>query len=145
MLYAETGGDLYKRLPPAQGEDLSGDDWLKSATRIGTGGWSGFKFLFFDPQGILYGVRNGDDGQFLSGAPPINETDNWQRRSQPPIGYYFNEYSLLFFMANGELYGVKNNALFKFTDIADLSGSKKRIGSNPWKNYKFLMAPLRHE
>lgn len=49
-------------------------NWLGSATLVGSGGWSVFKFLFFGPQGILYGVEN---GRFHKRGPPKHAGDSW--------------------------------------------------------------------
>ena len=62
-LHAVTGdGCFYKHSPPT----AAGDSWLNSATKIGSGGWASFKFLFFGPQGDLYAVNPMDP---LSRAP----------------------------------------------------------------------------
>ena len=137
MLYGVLDDRFYRRLPPTDSQD----DWLASATRIGASGWSAYKFLFFSPHGKLYGVME-DYGEMLSGTPPANENVNWRQESQPPIGYHFNQYSLLFFMASGELYSVKGPQLLKFSIVNDMPSNMKIIGTGGWSDFKFLMAPL---
>nr|5C2N_A Chain A, Beta propeller [Enterobacteria phage L1]5C2N_B Chain B, Beta propeller [Enterobacteria phage L1]5C2N_C Chain C, Beta propeller [Enterobacteria phage L1]5C2N_D Chain D, Beta propeller [Enterobacteria phage L1]5C2N_E Chain E, Beta propeller [Enterobacteria phage L1]5C2N_F Chain F, Beta propeller [Enterobacteria phage L1]5C2N_G Chain G, Beta propeller [Enterobacteria phage L1]5C2N_H Chain H, Beta propeller [Enterobacteria phage L1]5C2N_I Chain I, Beta propeller [Enterobacteria phag len=39
---------------------------------------SGFKFLFFSPDGTLYGVHN---DKLYKGTPPTSDNDNWLARA----------------------------------------------------------------
>ena len=52
----------------------SSDRWLATSTLIGSSGWNGFQFLFFMPDGILFGVNN---GKFYKRSPPAYASDNW--------------------------------------------------------------------
>ena len=54
-LFGVKDGKFYVRSPPT----FAKDDWLSSATEIGSGGWGAFSHLFFHPDGTLYGVMNG--------------------------------------------------------------------------------------
>ena len=67
-------GKFYKRYPPTS----TSDDWIGSATLIGTGGWKDFQHLFFHPDGTLYGVFH---GRFYKGPPPAYASDNWLDRA----------------------------------------------------------------
>ena len=70
MLYGVENGRFHKREPPTH----AGDNWLGSATLIGTGGWNHFKLLFFLNDGKLYGVHN---DKFYKRTPPVRGNDNW--------------------------------------------------------------------
>ena len=49
--------------------------WIEHATNIVIGGWADFKFLFFGPDGYLYGAL--ENGPFLKAPPPTRGSDNW--------------------------------------------------------------------
>ena len=55
------------------------DNWLGSATLIGTGGWAGFQFLFFMTDGDLYGVHS---DKFYKRSVPTHGGDNWLGTSE---------------------------------------------------------------
>ena len=61
--------------PPA----YASDDWIGSATLIGTGGWDGFQFLFFMDDGDLYG---GHSDKFYKRSVPTHGGDNWLGSSE---------------------------------------------------------------
>ena len=62
-----TDGKFYTRTFP----QYASDNWLGHATEIGAEGWNDFKFLFFHPDGTLYGVLN---DKFYKGSPPDGES-----------------------------------------------------------------------
>ena len=47
--------------------------WLDSAKLLGTSGWFSYNFLFFDPEGILYVIKN---GKLYKRSPPTDPTDD---------------------------------------------------------------------
>ena len=76
-LYAvNTDGLFFKGIRPIS----ASDNWMSRSTTIGSGGWVGFKFLFFANNGDLYAVDN--DGKFRFASPPSNADDNWMTRTK---------------------------------------------------------------
>ncbi|KAL9970598.1 hypothetical protein ACROYT_G023003 [Oculina patagonica] len=135
-----TEDKLYKGNPPSNNED----HWLRSATLIGAAGWSDIKFLFFDPNGILYAVENGN---FRKRNPPTDRNDSSMGSSTlislARIGQRWDDYDHLFFMASGDLYGVFLDRFYKEAPTSDwLANSLTMIGHSGWSMFKFLMSPL---
>ena len=75
ILYGVENGKFLKRAPPK----FASDNWLRSATLIGTGGWNRFQFLFFMADGDLYGVHS---GKFYKRSVPTHGGDNWLRSAK---------------------------------------------------------------
>ena len=95
MLYGVWCDKLYKIHPPTTCDN----GWIGSATLMGKGGWSVFKFLFFDPHGILYGVEN---NKFHKRKPPTCATDNWMATSTLIGDGGWSNFTFLFFMHDCE-------------------------------------------
>ena len=103
---------------------------------VGSGGWSVFQFLFFDPQGILYGVV---DGRFHKRGPPEYASDGWLQSSTLVGSTGWSDFQFLFFTADGELYGVNQDNLYELSQRDDWLASSTLIGTNGWSEFKFLM------
>ena len=105
-----TDGKLYARTPP----QYANDDWLGSTTELGTGGtegWNDFQFLFFHPDGTLYGVWN---DKFYKGPLPegISATD-WINQAILIGTNGWKAFKFLFFDPEGVLYGVHGDKFYK--------------------------------
>ena len=87
---------FYKGQPPS----CSSDHWIGKATLIGHAGWDSFKFLFFDPDGVLYGAK---DGRFYKRAPPTCSDDNWQGSATVIGRSGWSAFQFLFFDPQGTL------------------------------------------
>ena len=134
------GVDFTKlRLPPTDPHD----NWIRSATLVGSGGWSVIQFLFFDPQGILYGVQN---GKFHQRSPPAYASDNWLGSATLIGTGGWDGFQFLFFMADGDLYGVHSDKFYKRSVPThgddNWLGSSEMIGTGGWSVFKYLMSPL---
>ena len=131
---------VLQRAPPT----CSDDNWQGSATVIGRSGWSAFQFLFFDPQGTLYGVLN---GKFYKRSPPVSGDDMWIQSSTMIGKEGWDKFTHLFFMPNGELYGVKDERDERVHPLLICSSviwiqDSTCIGSDGWSPFKFLISPL---
>ncbi|CAH2299429.1 Hypothetical predicted protein [Pelobates cultripes] len=113
QLFAVRGRDLYTGPMP-----LSANlDWFSTAKRVGKAEWVQFKFLFFDPNGLLYAATK--DGELYKGPAPSNENVSWRYGQATKIGNSgWNKHDALFFDQKGNLYAV--------TD-----GDKLVVGSPP--------------
>ena len=144
-MYGVVDDKLYRRAPPTHSQD----NWQGSATLVGTNGWSVFKFLFFSPDGLLWAVHGSSStlpGYFVKGTPPTDENDNWSRRAGYAGLAYFHRCQELFFMADGYMYMVLSDALWKHPPDVN-SGTPyayqwSKICTSNWSDFKFLMAPL---
>ena len=67
-----------------------------------------FQFLFFDPNGVLYGVT---EGKLYKGDPPEHHSFNWIASATLVGGGGWNVFKFLFFDPQGVLYGVQNDRL----------------------------------
>ncbi|XP_053306052.1 tachylectin-2-like [Spea bombifrons] len=106
-LYVVRGGDLYTGHMPSRAVE----DWYSAAKRVGKGDWSKFKFLFFHPDGTLYGATHA--GEFYKGPVPTNENVSWLYGQATMIGTYnWNRFDALFFDADGIMYGVTDTDKF---------------------------------
>jgi len=119
-----------------------------SYTKVGTSGWSSFEFLFFDPEGILYGVEN---GKLHKRGPPTAADDNWLATSTLIGTAGWSDFQLLFFMSSGKLYGVFHDKFYKglppnqSIDAYTWMASSTLIGESGWSQFAMLMTPLHHE
>ena len=104
-LFGVKDGKFYVRSPPT----FAKDDWLSSATEIGSGGWGAFSHLFFHPDGTLYGVMN---GKFYKGPPPSCSSDNWIANATLIGKGGWDSFKFLFFDPDGVLYGVPRTECF---------------------------------
>ena len=120
-----------------------------SAAPLGKGGWSAFKFLFFDPEGILYDVEK--NGKFHKRSPPTAPDDDRLATSTLIGTAGWSDFQFLSFMSSGELYGVYQDKFYKGPPLTQSSGahtwmaSSKLIGSSGWSQFAFLVSLLRHE
>ena len=111
-------------------------------------GWCDFKFLFFDPEGILYGVEN---GKLHKRGPPTAPDDDWLATSTIIGTVGWSDFQFLFFMSSGELYGVYQDKFYKGStptqsiDAHTWLASSTLIGSSGWSQFKFLMSPLHNK
>ncbi|KAK2567214.1 Tachylectin-2 [Acropora cervicornis] len=136
LLFGVTGGKLYSRTPPQYGSD----NWLGSATEIGTAGWNDFKFLFFHPDGTLYGVLN--DKFYKGPIPESSSAEDWIAHATLIGTAGWNAFQFLFFDPEGVLYGVHNDKFYKRSPPTFPSdnwiGSATIVGSGGWHVFKFL-------
>ena len=86
-LYFVVDDKLYMMLPNS----------TKSYKELAVKGWSAFKFLFFNPEGILYGVEN---GKLHKRGPPTAPDDDWLATSTVTGTVGWNDFQLLFFMSS---------------------------------------------
>ena len=135
-LYFVVDDKLYMMLPNS----------TKSYKELAVKGWSAFKFLFFNPEGILYGVEN---GKLRKRSPPTAPDDDWLATSTLIGTAGWSDFQFLFFMSSGELYGVYQDKFYKGSpptqsiDAHTWLASSTLIGSSGWSQFKFLMSPLR--
>ena len=128
-------GGLYNRPPPT-----SGQNWINAATQIGSTGWDSYKFLFFHPNGLLYGVK---DGKIYSGAPPTDPSVDWSADLVGGGGW--DAFKFLFFDPSGNLYGVIQDK-FRKGDPPSLGvnwvATSQLLGSSGWSSFQhlFIMA-----
>ncbi|XP_063313626.1 tachylectin-2-like [Pelobates fuscus] len=101
VLFAVRGTELFAGALPSN-PNL---DWFSTAKRVGKTNWDGLKFLFFDPNGILYVVTK--KGEFFKGPAPSNENVSWLYGQATKIGNQcWNEFDALFFDPKGIMYAV---------------------------------------
>ncbi|KAL9981919.1 hypothetical protein ACROYT_G010683 [Oculina patagonica] len=137
LLFGVFGGKLYARTPPK----YASDNWIGSATVLGSKGWDDFKFLFFHPDGTLYGVLL--NGKFYKGPPPDGSSAaDWVAKATIVGTSGWNGFQFLFFDPEGMLYGVYNDKFYKRLPPAYGSdnwiGSATLVGSRGWSLFKFL-------
>lgn len=118
------------------------DDWRARATKIGTAGWTGFKYLFFGPDAHLYAVKGND--AFIKGRPPARADDDWNARATTIGTGAWSSFQFLFFGPCGFLYAVQGDGtLIKSpapTYIGDpwpWNKQATKIGDG-WAGFKFL-------
>ncbi|XP_063315846.1 tachylectin-2-like [Pelobates fuscus] len=103
-LFAVCGGDLYTGSMPSE-ENL---DWFSKARRVGKFDWNKFKFLLFNPNGLLYAVTK--DGELYKGPKPDNENVSWLYGQATKIGIRsWNRFDALFFDPKGIMYAVTDD------------------------------------
>ena len=134
-----TRGKLYARTRPQYGRDK----WRRSATKIGTAGkesWTDFQFLFFHPNGTLYGVWN---DKFYKGPPPERSSAaDWIDQATLIGRNGWNFYKFLFFDPEGVLYGVHGGKFYKRLPPTypseNWTASATLVGSAGWSVFQFL-------
>ncbi|KAM3936610.1 uncharacterized protein RB166_012297 [Leptodactylus fuscus] len=92
VLYAITGDDkLVKGNPPTEQEY---DEWLRTTTLVGEGGWAGFfRFILFSPKGKLWSVDR-EKGNIYSGFIP---DDGKYIDNAEHLGWDYHEFQFLCF------------------------------------------------
>ena len=79
--------------------------------------------------------------------PPTAANDNWLGSSTLIGTGGWDSFQFLFFMADGELYGVNNGQFYKRSAPThggdNWLGSAEVIGTGGWNVFKFLMSPLK--
>ena len=134
-----SGGGLVKAPPPSS-PTTEAKEWLHNATLVAKlKSASDLRFLFFDPEGKLYGVF----GTNLYSGPLQSSTDEQWRDSAKLIGESeWNSYEFLFFDPEGILYGHKNGKLHKRSPPTDPTddwlGTSELIGTTGWRQLRFL-------
>ncbi|CAH2299203.1 Hypothetical predicted protein [Pelobates cultripes] len=79
-LFAVRRGDVYRGNIPSQ----QGLDWFNVAKKVGKVYWSNFRFILFDPNGVLYAVTG--KGDIYKGPAPTNANMPWLYRQATKIG-----------------------------------------------------------
>ncbi|KAL9985276.1 hypothetical protein ACROYT_G007656 [Oculina patagonica] len=129
-------GKFYTRTFP----QYASDSWLGHALEIGSEGWSDFKFLFFHPDGTLYGVLN--DKFYKASPPDFVSAAEWVAQATIIGTGGWNGFQFLFFDPEGMLYGVHNGKFYKRLPPAHGSdnwlGSATLVGSGGWSVFQFL-------
>ena len=96
------------------------------------------------PKGFCTASKMAD---FHKRHPPVDVYDNWLATSTLIGPAEWSHFQQLFFMADGQLYGVHNGKFYKRSPPAyhldNWLGSANLIGSGGWSMFKFLMAPLK--
>ena len=121
------------------------------ASLVGSKSWSNFSFLFFDENGMLHGVVNGN---LYMRSPPTRPRRRLggnvpaTHRQRGNSWNSWNSFQHLFFMNDGQLYGVDRDKLYKHSPPTNgQSGDKwltssTLIGSGGWSVFQFLVAPF---
>lgn len=98
-----------------------------------------FQFLFFDPEGKLYGVI-GD--KLYSGPLQTNAQERWLDSAKLLGTSGWSSFNFLFFDPVGILYGLKNGKLHKRSPPTDPTddwlGTSVLIGTTGWRGFRFL-------
>ncbi|CAH2299201.1 Hypothetical predicted protein [Pelobates cultripes] len=103
-LFAVRSGDVYRGPMPSE----QGLEWFSVAKKVGKVDWGNFRFILFDPNGVLYAVTG--KGDFYKGPAPTNENMPWLYRQATKIGSgMWNSLRALFFDPQGILYAVKSD------------------------------------
>ena len=102
--------------------------------------WPKYKFLFFDPDGQLYGVP--DDKLYKGAFTNDQEAQQWLNSAKLVGVSGWASYDFLFFDPEGILYGVKNGKFHRRSPPTDTSDdwleSSTLIGTTGWSDFKFL-------
>ncbi|XP_078363500.1 uncharacterized protein LOC144647587 [Oculina patagonica] len=134
MPWKGSNGNLWSQpyVPPRREEDYTYT------------GWNGFQFLFFDPEGMLYGVYN---DKFYKRLPPAYGSDNWIGTATLVGTHGWSFFKFLFFDPEGILYGVFKNGKFHKRSPPTAGndnwlGSSTLIGATGWNRFHklFFMA-----
>ncbi|CAH2299295.1 Hypothetical predicted protein [Pelobates cultripes] len=119
-------------------------DWFSNAKRVGKTNWDGLKFLFFDPNGILYAVTK--KGEFYKGPASSSENVSWLYVQATKIGTGgWNEFDALFFDPKGILYAVTSDDKLVMRSpptkpYDNWLGSSTTIGNGGWCILTHFMA-----
>jgi len=124
---------FYKGPPPNDGSSYL--DWIHhDVTLVGSGGWNAFKFLFFDPEGLLCGVET-ITGKFYKGTPPTFAADSWlSSATLLGSGGDWSVFHFLFFDSQGILYCIGGGEFHKRSWL----GTSTLIGASGWSDFRFL-------
>ncbi|XP_063315827.1 uncharacterized protein LOC134615269 [Pelobates fuscus] len=139
-LFAVRGGDMYRGSMPSNGKL----DWFSKARRVGRREWDQFKFLLFDPNGILYAATK--DGKLYKGPKPDNENVSWINDQATKIGIRMWDYfDALFFDPEGTLYAVTHSGSLEMrsppSDIEDnWIGSSTNLAHEGWSDLSHFIA-----
>lgn len=131
--------DKFYKGPSPQGS--SAREWINQATLIGNVGRRCFQFLFFDPDGILYGVYK---SKFYKGLPPgFPGTDpKWLGIASLVGSDGWSIFKFLFFDPIGTLYGVIKGNLYRRSPPTDPANcwlvTPSQIGTGGWEDFQFF-------
>lgn len=142
-LYGVVNDKFYKAPPPNSPMGSSAKAWTSRAALIGKGGWDSFKHLFFDPDGVLYGVA---ENKLYKGLPPSSCQDDWLASATLIGAGGWSDFNFLFFDPKGVMYAVENGNFRKRNPPTDRGdtwlGSSTLIstsrGCHEWSNYSHL-------
>uniref|UniRef100_A0A8C5P6G7 Tachylectin 2 domain-containing protein n=1 Tax=Leptobrachium leishanense TaxID=445787 RepID=A0A8C5P6G7_9ANUR len=139
-LFAICCDDLYRGPMPSN----ACVDWFSVARRVSKGGWNKYKFILFDPCGVLYAATH--DGQFFKGPAPCNENVCWLSCQATQVGTGgWNYFDVLFFDSKGILYAVSHDdrLLKRYPPTrADDNwyASSTTIGKGGWRRLSHFMS-----
>ncbi|CAH2299293.1 Hypothetical predicted protein [Pelobates cultripes] len=140
VLFAVRGTELFTGAMPSN-PNL---DWFSTAQRVGKSDWDRFKFVFFDPNGLLYAATK--NGEFYKGPAPSNENVSWLYGQATKIGTDgWNDFYALFFDPKGILYAVtKDDKLVMRSPPTKANDewlhSSTTIGNGGWRILTHFMA-----
>jgi len=133
-------GQLVKAPPPSFAYTHQ-QDWVDGATLVALFNHKdpSLKFLFFDPEGTLYGVK---DDKLYSGQLQSYPCPFWLDCAKLLGTSGWSSYDFLFFDSEGILYGLKNGKLHKRSPPTDPTddwlGTSELIGTTGWRGLRFL-------
>uniref|UniRef100_A0A8C5PHE6 Tachylectin 2 domain-containing protein n=1 Tax=Leptobrachium leishanense TaxID=445787 RepID=A0A8C5PHE6_9ANUR len=105
-LFAVRGEELYRGPMPSNVKL----DWFYTVKRVGKTDWDKFKFLLFDPQGVLYAATY--NGELYKGPAPSNEDVSWLHEEATNVGTTgWSRFDALFFDLKSNLYAVTADKL----------------------------------
>lgn len=127
---------LWKAPPPSSPQ---AQDWLEKAAVFVLSVIIDPQFLFFDPEGKLYGVFGTD---LFSGPLQPSTQAVWFDSAKLLGKSEWNSFEFLFFDPEGILYGLKNGKLHKRSPPTDPTddwlGTSEVIGATGWRGFRFL-------
>uniref|UniRef100_A0A8C5QL90 Tachylectin 2 domain-containing protein n=1 Tax=Leptobrachium leishanense TaxID=445787 RepID=A0A8C5QL90_9ANUR len=138
-LFAVRDDDLYRGPMPSD----ANLDWFTVARRVGKGGWNRYKFMVFDPCGVLYAATH--DGQFFKGPAPTDDTVCWLSCCAIKVGTgAWNDFDSLFFDSQAILYAVSHDdrLLKRYPPTRaddDWYASSTTIGKAGWRSLSHFM------
>ncbi|KAM3937023.1 uncharacterized protein RB166_003122 [Leptodactylus fuscus] len=142
-MFCVWGADLYRGPLPS----TEGVDWFSKAKRVGKGVWNKFSFLFFHPNGELYGITY--QGEFYKGPQPDNENIPWMYEEATQIGVTTHGWATLealCFDPNGVLYAITtDDKLVKGKPPTKQSYDEwlkttTMLGEGGWKDLSYFMS-----
>ena len=107
-LYAATSAKLWKTMPPINN---SKDSWIARSKSINLR-WNQ-TFLFFDNKGFLHFVKK--NGSLYKAHSQTNGCKNWLGEATLIGTDRWENFKFLFVHPSGDLYGVKDDKLYKGT------------------------------
>uniref|UniRef100_A0A8C5LPS5 Tachylectin 2 domain-containing protein n=1 Tax=Leptobrachium leishanense TaxID=445787 RepID=A0A8C5LPS5_9ANUR len=138
-LFAIRGEDLYRGPMPSN----ASVDWFTVAKRVGKGGWNKYKFIVFDPCGVLYAATH--DGLFYKGPAPCNDTVCWLSSQAIQVGAAaWDKFDALFFDSKAILYTVSHDdkLLKRYPPTRaddNWNASSTTIGKAGWRSLTHFM------